>query len=76
MRSAAWYLPERTAEVSALTARDEAAQRTLLGLGIETVRVEDELGAAGLAECTVRCRRPGCRPGPLPKPSADQTRRP
>ncbi|MFE0135031.1 3-oxoacyl-[acyl-carrier-protein] synthase III C-terminal domain-containing protein [Streptomyces sp. NPDC059037] len=54
VRSAAWYLPERTAEVSALTARDEAAQRTLQGLGIETVRVDDELGAVGLAERAAR----------------------
>lgn len=57
VRSAAWYLPERELPVPGLPelgSLGESERRTCLALGVETVRADDGLSSADLAEGAAR----------------------
>lgn len=54
VRGAASYLPERVVPVAGMAALDENERRTRAGLGIDTVRADDRIGAVELCERAAR----------------------
>ncbi|MFE7558203.1 3-oxoacyl-ACP synthase [Kitasatospora sp. NPDC057500] len=54
VRSAAWYLPERTVPITGIRTLDETERATRDGLGIDTVRADDGLDSVTLAERAAR----------------------
>ncbi|MFF4924080.1 3-oxoacyl-ACP synthase [Kitasatospora sp. NPDC001261] len=54
IRSAAWYLPERTLPITEVRTLDETERATRDRLGIETIRADDRLDSVTLAERAAR----------------------